>query len=527
MNPEETGPDASKEAVAGGRSAAHVGAGIFISKIFGFVRERVFAHYFGSSGFADAWWAALRMPNVIRNLLGEGTLSASLVPVYAEFLEDGRDEDAARFAGAALGILTALAGALALGGMALAPILVSLFFPAWTPETRDLTVLLVRILFPMTGLFVISAWALGILNSQRTFFISFVAPVFWNVTMISAMIGGALYWGLEGRPLVVTLAWGALFGGALTLLVQVPFLLRYTPGMRVSLGGGVPGVAEAVRNFVPVVSARGVVNLSSWIDMILAGRLLPGAVAVMGYAQTFANLPIALFWTVVAAAELPELSRMRRRDRDVLAARVAQSLERALFFLIPSAVGYLMMGDLIIGALYQTGAFGEAQTLITWGVLSMYALGLPASASSRVLSSAFYALRDTRTPANMAYLRVVISVSVGIAAMFPADQFGFSTLRLGAAGLALGSSAGAWIEYVMLRRSLNRQIGSHSAAGAKVLRMTLAAACAAVAGVLVQLSLPVWHPALVAMASFVPFGLVYLGAGAVLGVRSPIRFSRP
>ena len=127
----------------------------------------------------------------------------------------------------------------------------------------------------------------------------------------------------------------------------------------------------------------------------------------------------------------------------------------------------------------------------------------------------------------MAYLRVVISVSVGIAAMFPADQFGFSTLRLGAAGLALGSSAGAWIEYVMLRRSLNRQIGSHSAAGAKVLRMTLAAACAAVAGVLVQLSLPVWHPALVAMASFVPFGLVYLGAGAVLGVRSPIRFSRP
>lgn len=526
MTPDEARPEGGSRTTSGGRSAARVGAGIFISKIFGFVRERVFAHFFGSSGFADAWWAALRMPNVIRNLLGEGTLSASLIPVYAEFLEEGREEEAARFAGAALGILTVLAGSLALGGMALAPILVSLFFPAWSPEIRDLTVLLVRILFPMTGLFVISAWALGILNSHRTFFITFVAPVFWNLAMIASMVGGAVYWGLDGRPLVVALAWGALVGGGLTLLVQVPFLLRHTRGMRLSMGRGVPGVAEAVRNFVPVVSARGVVNISSWIDMILAGRLLPGAVAVMGYAQTFGNLPISLFGTGVAAAELPELSRMRRQDRDVLAERVAQSLERALFFLIPSAIGYVAMGDLVVGALYQTGAFGEAQTLITWGVLSMYALGLPASASSRVLSSAFYALRDTRTPANMAYLRVFVSVGVGIAAMFPADQFGFSTLRLGAAGLALGSSSGAWIEYVMLRRSLNRHIGPHSAPGAQVTRMALAAAFAALAGVMVQVTLPDWHPALVAALSFLPFGGVYFGAGALLGVESPVRVSR-
>lgn len=505
----------------GGRNAARVGAGIFISKLFGFVRERVFAHYFGSSGFADAWWAALRMPNVIRNLLGEGTLSASLIPVYSEFLEEGREEDAARFAGAALGILTLLASTLALLGMALAPILVELFFPRWAPETRALTVLLVRILFPMTGLFVISAWALGILNSHRTFFVSFVAPVFWNLAMITAMVGGALYWGLEGRPLVVTLAWGALVGGALTLLVQVPFLIPHLRGLRVSLGRGVTGVAEAVRNFVPVVSARGVVNLSSWIDMILAGRLLPGAVAVMGYAQTFANLPISLFGTGVAAAELPELSRMRRDERAVLAGRIGESLERALFFLIPSAVGYVFLGDLVVGALYQTGAFGEAQTLITWGVLSAYSLGLPASASSRVLSSAFYALRDTRTPANMAYLRVVVSVAVGIVAMFPADQLGFSTLRLGAAGLALGSASGAWLEYLLLRRALTRRIGPHGAPASAVARMGLAAAAATSTGVAVQLVVPAWHPTLVAVAAFAPFGVVYFGTAALLGLRVP------
>lgn len=503
-----------------------MGAGIFLSKLFGFVRERVFAHYFGSSGPADAWWAALRTPNVIRNLLGEGTLSASMIPVYAELLEEGREEEAARFAGAALGILTTVASAVVLLGWAIAPAIVALFFPAFAPENRELTVQLVRILLPMTGLFVISAWALGILNSHRKFFVSFVAPVLWNVAMITAMVGGAVRFGLEGRGLAVALAWGALVGGGLTLLVQVPFLAGHVRGMRVSLGRGVTGVSEAIGNFVPVVAARGVVNVSAWIDMILAGRLTPGTVAVMGYAQTFANLPISLFGTGVAAAELPEMSRMRREDARVLAERVGASLERALWFLVPSAIGYLVLGDVVVGALYQTGAFGEAQTLVTWGVLGAYALGLPASACSRVLSSAFYALRDTRTPARMAYVRVALSVAVGLSLMFPADRLGFSTLRLGAAGLAIGSSVGAWVEFLLLRRALGAGIGPHGAPLRTVLDLVLAAALAGLVGVGLQLTLPGAHPVLVAAETLVPFGVVYLGATAALGHGLPLRRRR-
>jgi len=506
-----------------GRAAALVGAGIFLSKIFGFVRERVFAHYFGSSGFADAWWAALRTPNVVRNLLGEGTLSASMIPVYAEFLEQGRDEEAARFAGAALGILTVLASTVTLLGIAVAPWLVALFFPMWATETQELTVLLIRILFPMTGLFVISAWALGILNSHRTFFVSFVAPVFWNLSMITAMIGGALYFGLTDRPLVVALAWGALVGGALVLFVQVPFLLRHVRGMRVSLGRGVAGVPEAIANFLPVVAARGVVNLSGWIDMFLAGRIMPGAVAVMGYSQTFSNLPTALFGTGVAAAELPEMSRMRTEEMHVLASRVQASLERALWFLVPSAIGYLALGDVVVGALYQTGRFDEIDTLVTWAVLSAYSLGLPASASSRVLSSAFYALRDTRTPARMAYVRVGFAVAVGVSLMIPADRIGFSTLRLGAAGLALGSTTGAWIEYVLLRRSLTDKIGGHGVPTRTLLDLLASAALAGLVGVLLQVSLPTAHPIVTALETLIPFGLVYLGVTAALGHGLPLR----
>lgn len=502
-----------------GRGAERVGAGIFASRVLGFVRERVFAHYFGSSDFADAWRAALRMPNVVQNLLGEGTLSASLVPVYSELLEKGDDEDARRFAGAALGILSAVAGGLALLGYALAPILVAILFPLWDSDKQALTTVLVRILFPMTGVLVLSAWALGILNSHRRFFVSYVAPVFWNLAMIAAMIGGAIYLGLEpqSRDLVLALAWGALLGGVLQLAWQVPFVIPLLGRMRVSLGRGVKGVDEAVRNFWPVVAARGVVNLSGWVDLVLAGLLASGAVAVMGYAQTFYMLPISLFGMSIAASELPELSRMREEAERVVAARVARALGRVTFFLVPSTLVYLALGDVVVSALFETGEFGPAESLVTWGVLAAYAIGLPASGSSRVLSSAFYALRDTRTPARIAYLRVALSAGVGIALMFPADRLGFEALRLGAAGLALGASVGAWVEYALLRRALAVRIGAHGPPGERVAKVALAAAIAAAVAVALQVALPPAHPVTVAVETLVPFGVVFLAAAALLG----------
>ena len=458
------------------------------------------------------------MPNVVQNLLGEGTLSASLIPVYAELIEEGKEREAARFAGAALGILFAVAAGVVLVGEAVASPLVHVFFPRWDPAKQALTVTLVRILLPMTGILVVSAWALGILNSHRRFFVSYVAPVFWNVAMIGAMVGGAVYLGLPAPRLVVALAWGALVGGALQLAWQVPFLVRYLHGLRVSLDRRVEGVPEAIRNFGPVVAARGVVNLSGWLDLVLAGQLASGAVAVMGYAQTFYMLPISLFGMSVAASELPELSRMRGETVHILSTRVARALKRVSFFLIPSALAYLALGDVIVAALYQTGAFGSAESLITWGVLAAYALGLPASASSRVLSSAFYALRDTRTPARVAYLRVAVSIVVGVAAMIPLDRVGFSTLHLGAAGLALGSSVAAWTEYVLLRRALAGQIGPHGAGGASVVRLALAATLSAAVGIAIQVRAPLAHPILVALYTLIPFGLVYLMSTRALGV---------
>jgi putative peptidoglycan lipid II flippase len=496
-----------------------------LSRVLGFVRERFFAHFFGSSDFADAWRAAFRLPNVLRNLLGEGTLSASMVPIYSEFLEEGKNEQANRFVGAVLGLLAVAAAAVVLLGELIAPLLVPLFFPLWSPEKQEITTTLVRILLPMSGILVISAWAIGVLDSHRRFFVSYVAPAFWNITVITAMVAGGMYWGLEQRDLVVVLAWGALIGGGAQLAVQMPFVLRLVSRVQPSLGRGVEGVPQAIRNFAPVVAARGVVNLSGWFDIFLAGLLADGAVAVMGYAQTLYVLPISLFGISVAASELPELSRMRGEERELLAARVASALGRVSYFLIPSAIVYLAMGDVVIAALYETGQFGAAETLVTWGVLGAFALGLPASASSRSLSSAFYALRDTKTPARIAYLRVPVSIVIGVMFMVPLDQYGFSGLRLGAAGLAVGTSCAAWLEFVMLRRSLARRIGAHGPGTGPILRLTLAASLAAALGVTLQQILPPAQPWLVALETLVPFGVLYLVATVLLGQGITLRRS--
>jgi putative peptidoglycan lipid II flippase len=487
------------------------------------VRERVFAHYFGASPFADAWRAALRMPNVLQNLLGEGTLSASFIPVYSQLADDGRDEDRARFAGAVFGLLTMTAGALALLGIIAAPVLVGVFFAGFDPDRQALTVDLVRILFPMTALLVISAWALGILNSHRRFFLPYVAPVGWNAAIIVAMVAGAVQWELSGADLARVLAWGALVGGGLQLGLQLPSALRLLGEFRPSLSLQAFGVRQAIRDFVPVVAARGAVNLGGWLDFTLAAYLATGAVAFLGYAQTLYLLPISLFGMSVAASELPELSRDQRGGAEALSPKVASAMLRVAYFLIPSALAYIFLGGVITSALYETGEFGGPEVMVTWVVLAAYAVGMPASAASRVLSSTFYALRDTRTPARIAYVRVVLSLGTGFLLMFPLDRLTVDSLRLGAAGLAMGASIAAWVEFALLRHRLRHSVGKVGMARGKLARLLLSGALGTGAGLLASQAIPDVHPWALALGTLLPFGLVYLFSTTLLGVSQPLQ----
>ena len=529
------------------RAAFWVGAGIFLSRIAGFFRDAVLAFYFGNSREADVWGVAIRTPNIIQNLLGEGTLSASFIPVYARFLEEGREEDAGRFAGAALGLLFVVAFSVALLGILLAPLYIGIIFGKWDAEKQALTVELVRIIFPMTAVMVISAWALGILNSHRKFFVSYVAPVAWNLSMIAALVtfGSFLGWEAAGRDpeLVTMMAWGALVGGLLQLAVQLPWVIPVLKHFRLSLSRRVTGIQEAIRSLTPVVAARGVVNLSSLVDLWLASFLVEGAVAMMGRAQTMYFLPISLFGMAIAASELPELSRNPEAVRSVLVPRVRGALDRLALLLIPSALAYLFLGDVLVAGLFQRGDFGATDTAVVHLVLAAYALGLPASASSRALSSAFYALRDTKTPAAIAGGRVAVSIAVGASLMFPLDRLGVGELRLGVAGLAIGSAVGAWLEYVLLRRRLGRRLGGHGPGKDRILRMLLAGALALGVGLVARALLgfssrdgilpnvlgegsAILDP-LAAAGTAGAFGVAYLGLAAAFGVGIPFRKARP
>lgn len=439
-------------AASGGRSAARVAAGILVTRVLGYVRERVFAHYFGNGAAADAFRAALRIPNALRNLLGEGTLSASFIPVYARLNE--QNKDAARaLAGAILGLLVVASGLLAVIGIAFAPAITALVAQGFDGPRRELTTLLVRILFPMTGLMVVSAWCLGILNTHRRFFLPYAAPALWNIAGIAAMVAGAAWLKGEGLyGLSLALAWGTVAGSVLQIAIQLPACWRLLQGIPLRVSLAPEGVRSVISAWFPLLIGAGVAQISGLVDTFLGSYTGVGGLASLGYAQLVQVLPISLFGVAVTAVALPDLSRdaITERANDQLRARIALGFRRIAYFVIPSSFAFVALGPTIIGALYQTGRFGADDTQFVGGVLAAYGIGLLGQSTVKLFASGFYALRDTRTPVRIAIVSLVVS---GLLSWFFMRRFG-------PAGIALGSSIGGTLNTILHLRDLDARIGS-------------------------------------------------------------------
>ena len=536
-------------------AAVLIAGGILLSRLIGFVRERATAFFFGVGPHADVFRVALRAPNLLQNLLGEGTISAAFIPIYSKMLEEGRPEDAGRFAGAVFGLLVALVAVLVGLGVLLADPITTVLVPGWTNDAeavaagelainrKAILVRAVLITFPMTGLLVLSAWALGVLNSHRQFFLPYFAPVLWNAAIIGALILASTALielpldAIEGAPpealtrLLFAGLLGALAGGLLQFGVQLPAVARVIKGFRISFSTQVEGVKQSFKAFGPVVAGRGVYQLSGYLDIFLAGFIAAGAVSALTYAQVLYTLPISLFGMSVAASELPELSRISQARLEEFLGRVDRSLRQILFMIVPTVVGYLLFGVLVVGALYQTGAFDPAATWQVYFVLAAYTLGLAATTASRLLQNAFYALHDTKTPAKIAVARVAVSAAIGAALMFALDPLGVQDvlpfaaeregdpLYLGAVGLALGASAGAWVELALLVRVLRQRAEGFGLPWGRALRMAGLALAAAVPAALVWGVLPAegLHIALRGALVVGAYGVAYLAGGHVLG----------
>jgi putative peptidoglycan lipid II flippase len=511
-----------------GRGAFLVGAGILLSRIVGVVRQRVFAYFLGNSDAMDAFNAAFRIPNFLQNVFGEGALSASFIPVYAKLLAQEDEEEADRVAWSVFTLLALVVSLLVLAGVLATPILINAIAPGFSGEKRALTEQLVRIFFPGAGLLVLSAWCLGVLNSHRRFFLSYTAPVVWNLTLIAALAWAG--WpsrrvplsdlGVWGRVAAFA-AWGSVVGSALQFAVQLPTVLRLLKRVRPAFGVGNTHVRTVLRNFVPVFVSRGVVQISAFVDAWLASWLGTGAVAALGYAQSLYTLPVSLFGISVSAAELPEMSSATGEQSAIaekLRARLDAGLRQIAVFIVPSSMGFLALGDVMAGALYQNGKFGRSDTVYVWAILAGSAVGLLASTLGRLYASTYYALHDTRTPLRFAVARVILTTALGYLFSLPLPDALGVPRQWGAVGLTASAGIAGWVEFALLRRGLNRRIGWTGIPFSYVLKLWLSAAASAAVAWGIRLLLGPFHPIPLAILVLTPYGLLYFALTSAWGL---------
>lgn len=539
----------------GGRGSNLVAVGIFLSRIAGVVREVALAVAFGNSKFLSAFRFAMRVPNVLQNLLGEGALSAAFIPVYARLVEEDKQEEADRLAATIASLLAAVTAVLVGLGVLLARPLVSLF-TGWENDAElfELAVTLTRITTIGLGFLVMSAWCLGILNSHRSFFLPYVAPVLWNGAQIGVLAVAAVgNWAVT--DIAVGVAWAVVAGGFIQLAVQVPKVKSLVPGLRPSFTQS-ENSRDVLRRFLPAVGSRGVVQISSFVDTFLAGAVAAATLATYSFALALYLLPISVFGFSVAAAELAEMSR-KSGELATVAARVAPALRRVL---VPAGfitAAYLAAGPIFINGLYgwpsrlladagEAAGFGLNDATAVGLVLTVFAIGLPAAMTARVTQNTLYSLGEVRGPAKIAVVRLAVAVVVSAIAMlqldwvFVSEANDFTTVgdvphwppwervpetirlddtlpNLAAVGLAVGAAAAAWTEWVLLRRMLKRRLGQPISSGwAQIVLI------AAVASGLVMVGVRLLGiPSPLDAAAIVIFGAAtYVGALWMQGIRS-------
>jgi putative peptidoglycan lipid II flippase len=510
---------------ATGRHAFLVAAGILLSKVFGLVRLAVFNYYFGvKSDAGDAFTAAFKIPNFLQTLFGEGVLSASFIPVYARLLSQGDEEESGRVAGAVGAILALVTSVIVLLGVIATPYMIDAIAPGYHGAKRELTIHLVRILFPGAGLLVLSAWCLGVLNSHRKFFLSYSASVVWNIAMIATLAWFGRRQDLSS--LAVSLAWGSVAGSALVFGVQLPYVLRLVHRLRPSLDTQAANVREVIRNFVPVFFSRGVVQISAYVDTLFATELGTGAMNGLFTAQNIYMLPVSLFGMAVSAAELPAMSSALGSDAEVqayLRRRLNSGLRQIAFFIVPSAMAFLALGDVIAATLFQSGRFRHADSEYVWAILAGSAVGLLASTLGRLYSSTYYALRDTRTPLRFAAVRVALTTILGYLCAIRLPPLIGLAPEWGVAGLTSSAGVAGWVEFTLLRRTLNRRIGNTGLPAALVAKLWIAAAVAATAGWAVKYGIGMQNPRLDGLSILAAYGLTYFGVSYSLGVEECAR----
>lgn len=430
------------------RAAGVVGMATMLSRLFGFLRDMIVAGLFGAGLTTDAFFVAFRIPNLLRRLLGEGSLTVSFVPIFTEYLRNRSREEAMELADIVFTALSILLVAVSLLGLLFSPLIVTVMAPGFVkmPAQYDLAVFLTRLMFPYIFLISLVALCMGILNSLRHFAAPALAPVVLNLAMILAAL---TLRGFFQEP-ITALAIGVLAGGLLQLAMQWPFLLRMGVRLKPNFRFRHPGMKRIGLLMLPAAFGAAIYQINIFIGTILASFLPTGSVSFLYYADRIVELPLGVFAIAVGTATLPSFSEQVAQGRfEELKRTIAFSLRIILFITIPATVALIALRVPIISVLFQRGEFDVQSTLLTAQALLCYAVGLWAFSIIRVIVSVFYSLQDTKAPMRAAIVALVVNVLFSLVLMFP--------LRHG--GLALATSIASAVNVGMLWVILKRRIG--------------------------------------------------------------------
>lgn len=433
------------------KSAGIIGLGISVSRILGFARDVVIAAIFGTSLPFQAFVVAFRIPNLLRDLVGEGAANAAFVPVLSAYAATKTKEEYWELVRVILnGMLVVLAGVTALGVL-LTPAIVALIAPGFVkdPEMFALTVKLTRWMFPYIFLVGLTAYTTGVLNSLKLFGATSFSQPLWNIAFIAA----ALFLCPVMKVPVMGLAIGILAGGFLQLLVQLPPLAARGLGFPRLDRFRHPASREIGKLLLPRAIGSSIYQLNVLVDTVLAslsGIVGEGAVAAIYYSNRLWMLPLAVFSTAISQAMLPTLSEhAAKKEMDNFKKTLSFSLRSVFFITIPAAVGLMALSTTIVRALFERGSFDSYSTQITSSALFYFSVGLCSYAGAKVMVSAFYSLKDTVTPVKNAFFAFLLNAVLNVTLMFP--------MKVG--GLALATSLASVFNFFSLFFLLRRKIG--------------------------------------------------------------------
>ncbi|HET6516529.1 MAG TPA: murein biosynthesis integral membrane protein MurJ [Thermodesulfovibrionales bacterium] len=430
------------------RAAGVISLATLFSRILGYLKDMILARYFGATGLSDTFFVAFRIPNLLRELFAEGSMSSAFIPVLTEYQTRHGDEEARRLVRITFTFILLLVGLLCLAGIIFTPAIVAVIAPGFlgAPEKFSLTVSLTRTMFPFLLFMSLAALVMGALNTRRVFFIPALAPAFLNITTIMVVL---LLVPLLKQP-ILSVALGVTLGGFVQFIFQLPSFFRKDFDLRFDTAFSHPGLRKMSMLILPATMGLAVAQINIFISTILASYLPQGSITYLYYSMRLIQFPVGIFGVAMGMAALPALSEHAvKGDIEKLREDFSFALRLLFFVTIPSMTGLIAFREPIVNTLFQRGAFDYSATTGTAEALLFYSLGIWAIVGVRVVTATFYSLQDTRTPVKIALTAMLTNVAMSLLLMGPLKH----------SGLAFANAIASGVNFMLLFYFLRRRLG--------------------------------------------------------------------